>query len=979
MLMLLLLGPGLMAQSRIRLFTVRDGLSQNSVTAIFRDRDGFLWVGTQDGLNRFDGYGFIQYRHDPLNPESISDQYITAIGQDLQGNLWVGTRNGLNLFNPANGSFSRLYPDPTQKKVIQNPVYRILALSDGDILIAISGRMFRRSRVSGIFSPLQVNFEYTANISVVKDAVWQVWSPAHVCQLLPVREHDHDDSILRSYAAWKVRGQEIDPSGVLWSFHGTGPGETALRRYDMEKRQWIDQPSILPALVSTIAFTADGEPWIGTDKGIYRRNGRGVFYRWVPEGVPQDSKVLSIHAGADGLLWIGFANNGIGRIDPEERVFRTVRTGINDPVFAGHETADGKLLIAAQSGLYQADSTGMRLDRLLSMKVSAVTVDATGRIWAGTDQRGVFILDGSGRVRRNLTMERHGLTSNNIFQISTQPSGKRVFISAESGLTVMEGEQVLTTMFGQQEDGTPSRLAGNYVIHSQTDSRGNLWVSTNMGINVFDADLKPVRSINSAADTSRYIRRTIITGTTEGMNGERWISTLSGGVYRMTGDRFENFRSVNGLSSDVAYGVVTDHLGRAWVATTRGVSVIDPADSSIYRLTEDDGLPATDFSLACITKGPSGKIMIGSQQGLVIADPSKFRKPGMNPKVFLESAQVNYNPVPLATDYRLEPSGAAVTFRFTAPVFKNAGQIMYQYRVNGLVDRWVTLRADNRVVSLTSLPYRSLVLEVRAGLDSRSIADSPLTRIAIERLPPWWRNPWVYIPISFALFGAVVLQIRQRIRRKLEATIRKAELDRSLAAERERLSRDLHDRLGAYAAAIKSNINQLERAEALDTGALDRLKKNAEEMVTALRETIWALKQEKVAITGISDRIKSYVNRIAPDFPQVHIQVTEQPALEQHASPAEAIHLMAIIQEALTNALRHSGCTSIEISFLAVNGFRVSISDNGRGLGADNNGEETGYGLRNMRQRAAESGFFFDISGTDQGTTVTITQGVAPA
>ncbi|MFM8347814.1 MAG: two-component regulator propeller domain-containing protein, partial [Bacteroidota bacterium] len=764
----------------------------------------------------------------------------------------------------------------------------------------------------------------------------------------------------------------------LWFFQGTSPAESSLRRYDIRKGQWTNQQSTIPALVSTIAFTADGEPWVGTDKGIYRRNNRGEFYRWMPEGVPPDGKVLSIHAGADGMLWIGFANNGLGRIDPEERMFKTLRTGVNDPVFAGYETADGKLLIAAQSGLYRSDSTGMQLERLLGMKVSAVTMDANGNIWAGTDGRGIYILDGNGRVRRNLTTAKDGLSGNNIFHISTEPSGKRVFISTETGLTVVEGQRVFRTMFGQQEDGTGSRLIGNYVIHAQTDSLGNLWVSTNNGINVFDPDLNPVRSINSEADTGRYIRRTIITGTTGGKNGERWISTLSGGVYKLKGQQVENFRSVNGLSSDVAYGVVTDHLGRAWVATTRGISIIDQTSSSIFRLTDDDGLPATDFSLACISKGPSGKIMIGSQQGLVIADPRKFRKPVMNPRVFLESAQVNYNPVPLASDYRLDPSGAAVTFRFSAPVFKNAGQVIYQYRVNGLVDRWVTITADNRVVSLTSLPYRSLVLEMRAGLDPRSIEDSPITRIGIERQPPWWRNPWVYFPFSLAVFGTVVMQIRQRIRRKLEETIRKAELDRSLAAERERLSRDLHDRLGAYAAAIKSNINQLERAEARDAVALDRLKKNAEEMVTALRETIWALKQEKVALTGISDRIKSYVNRISPDFPQVHIQVTEQPGLPHHASPAEAIHLMAIIQEALTNALRHSGCNKIEITFSGDNGFRVSVTDNGQGLTEDPIGGDSGYGLRNMRQRAAESGFLFDISGTNQGTTVTIIQGVLP-
>jgi len=340
--------------------------------------------------------------------------------------------------------------------------------------------------------------------------------------------------------------------------------------------------------------------------------------------------------------------------------------------------------------------------------------------------------------------------------------------------------------------------------------------------------------------------------------------------------------------------------------------------------------------------------------------------------VHLESAQVNYESVPLNVAFRLEPSGNAVTFRFAAPVFINAGQILYQYRMDGLVDKWVSLDADNRVVSFTSLPYKALRLELRAAMDPAAIENSPVTSIFIERSPPLWRNPWFYFPVSLLAMGTVAMQIRGRIRRKLEETERRAELDRSLAAERERLSRDLHDRLGAYAAAIKSNITQLERSEVTDHAPLDRLKKNAEEMVTALRETIWALKQKQVSLTGISDRLKSHVNRIAPDFPLVSLQVRELPGLDHSVTPASAIHLMAIIQEAITNALRHSGCTRVEIMFLGGRGFKVSIADNGRGF--NSNPHSAGYGLQNMRQRAAESGFLFDISSTESGTTVTVGQ-----
>ena len=969
-LLIILLAPAVaVGQPRIRLYTVKDGLSQNSVTALFRDRDGYLWVGTQDGLNRFDGYAFTQYRHDPGDPRSLSDQYVTAIEQDKDGKLWVGTRNGLSLFNRSTNDFTRIYPDPAQKNFIQNPTYKIGSLPDGDLLVAISGRIFRRNHVDETFTPLQENQQFNANITVAGDTVWQIWSSNHACRLLPVREHQHPGSKVLGVPGWKVFGQQYDGRSTIWSYEGTAPGVTKLTKFNIRTRLWEPGSEMIPATVNQIIFTNNGEPWLGTTRGIFRRNLGRSFEQWNPEGVQPGSKVLSMHVSEDGLIWIGFANNGLARYNPDDRVFRNFRIGVNDPVFAAYECQDGRILMAAQSGLYRSDSIGEHKERLLPFKVTSVFEDGTRNIWAGTEASGVFLLSPMGKVLRNFRMNSTALPSNNIFHLAGDQESGRIFISTESGMAVADTWGIREIFDGSDSTRLNRRLNGNYIIHTHTDHNGHTWVSSNTGINVFDRSLDQVYSLHSGADTCRHIKRTIITGVFADRKGRHWISTLSGGVYRKTGDQFENFRSADGLSSDIAYGVVTDHRDRAWVATTKGISLIDPA-GTITRLTEDDGLPATDFSLGGISIGKSGRIYIGSQQGLIIADPTKLNRQEYQPVVHLDVAQINYEQVPLMDSYDLEPNAAALGFRFSAPVFINAGSVIYQYRMAGLVDKWVSLTADDRMVNFTNLPYTGLVLELRAALSASGLSRAPVTRIRIDRAPPLWRNPWVYSPIAAGLLLLVVLFVRRREQRKLELAMRKAELDRTLSAERERLSRDLHDRLGAYAAAIKSNITQLERSDHLVQAPLDRLKSNAEEMVTALRETIWALQQDQVPVTAIGDRLKSYVNRIAPNFPDVRIQVRDLLKHEPTLTPGAAIHLMGIIQEALTNALRHSGCSLVEILFTGDKGFVITIHDNGSGFTPD--ADRTGYGLQNMRQRALESGFLLDISGKDGGTMVTV-------
>jgi signal transduction histidine kinase len=201
--------------------------------------------------------------------------------------------------------------------------------------------------------------------------------------------------------------------------------------------------------------------------------------------------------------------------------------------------------------------------------------------------------------------------------------------------------------------------------------------------------------------------------------------------------------------------------------------------------------------------------------------------------------------------------------------------------------------------------------------------------------------------------AGIFIAIRSHLNRKNEKERRKIEIEQTIYKERERISRDLHDRLGAYAAAIKNNVVRVEKSEKIDSDQLQQLKENAEEMVMVLRETIWALQLTGVNLTSLSDRFKSLVNRMAVNYPDIDISFREEISSDRELSPNEGIQLMRIMQEALTNALKHSGASDIVVH-----------------IGFDIEHVVPGHGLENMRQRAQEAGFQLSLSTNNGSGTV---------
>ena len=945
-------------QHTLRFYTVREGLSQNSVTALFRDSKGFLWVGSQDGLNRFDGVEFTRFRHDSDDETTISDQYITFIFEDIYGLLWIGTRNGLNTFDWSTQKFKRIYPDPTMKNKVQYAVSLIQSFSNGDLLLSISGTAFRYRHGDQSFQRLKDDLVFPSSFALAGDELWQVIDENHVCR--PAIENSHVHRGLGGNLQLAV-----DANKNIWAAFPNGPDGTRIKIFSTKEKKWLTERIDLPVVVNQISFDVKGTAWVASGKGIYQLLPDMQLLSWPARGISTGTEVLCLLQDRDGFFWVGLGNNGLGLFNPETEAFQLWETGLpNDPIFCAVENPDGIFLVGAQSGLYRFTRDGKRLSKWLDKKCRSVAIGGKEEIWVGTDGAGLFRLNSVGNITGHWTNTNSALPGKQIFSVLPSKSDGLVYVCTDGGLMLMNKGGKTLVYHDTLLSKTGPHLSGNYVLNAFQDSKKNIWISTNTGIDVLKG-ASISSSFHTDSDTSNHIKKTIVTGVKEDGRGNFWITTLSNGVYHKTGAKFTQYKG----ASAIAYGSAMDSAGRVWVTTSDGMMLIDPASEKVVSITADNGLPASDFSIGSISSGPSGLVFAGSPQGLVVINPKFFEPRESEPSVHLTSASLNYEPVPISSSYLVGQDTRIISFGFSAPVFINAEKLLFQYRLIGFQNDWITLPDQERRITFTNLPFSQFRLELRAAHSADRLPISAVLRVDITRQPPWWLNRFVQVPILILGFMALGLIIRNLSRRKLKEKIRKSDLEKRLSEERERLSRDLHDRLGAYAAAIKNNIHHLEKSEG-GTDRLTLLKENAEQMVNALRETIWALQHQEVSLISLSDRLKSHINRIAVNFPETRIQVLENLKTEHFLSPTQGIHLLSILQEAITNALRHSGATSIIVEFNDQPEFRMVVRDNGQGFSSSS--VAGGYGLENMKQRAQEAGFMLEISSQPTGTHVAV-------
>ena len=833
-------GAGLPSDgSHFERLTNREGLSQMSANAILQDRQGFLWIGTEDGLNRYDGYEFRVFKPRPGDDGSLASGWILALLEDHLGTLWIGTRKGLDRYDPRTGRFRHYRHDPGDPGSLSSDV--VLSLHQdrsGALWVGTEGGLHRLDAVRASSEeglprrPATASFTRYRNAAddphslshdavqcIAEDSAGNLWVGTReggLNQLGPARErftrYRHDPGDPGSLSHDEVNAIAVDPAGRLWiGTRGGGlnrfePSEGRFRHYRHDPR---DPESLSHDNASAILQDRSGALWVATlGRGLDRFDPATESFRHYrhepddPYSLSHDL-LLSIYQDRGGALWVGTLGRGLNRFDPAEERFNLYRHDPADPhslshdlVLALHEDRLGRLWIGTVGGgLNRFDPSTGRFSHyrhdpgdphsLGQVGVWTVLEDRSGALWVGGLGGGLGRFDPSSErfVRyRHEPGDPRSLGHDDVRALAEDPAGN-LWIGTRGGLSRLEPTRRRFVRY-RHDPADPSSLSHDEVRSLTVDSSGILWVGTVDGLNRLDLSAE-----EDSWSFTRYrydpanplsLSHDFIWSVCEDRSGILWVGTGGGGLNRFdpkTGT-WSAYTEDDGLVNDVVYGILEDDLGRLWISTNDGLVRFDRDTGQWTPYTVEDGLQDQEFNVGAFHRGADGTMYFGGIGGFNAFRPERFGETSDPPLVAVTSFKVSEEDFGGEASYLtdVELAHDQNFFSFTFAALSLTRSDRNRYAYRlEGLDESWIDPGQRRYASYTSVPPGKYLFRIR-GADSDGVWNHQGTAIKIWVRPPWWQTWWTRT-FYLAALSAVILGLSAAQRRRLE---------REHAIERER-------------------------------------------------------------------------------------------------------------------------------------------------------------------------------------------------
>ncbi len=504
--------------------------------------------------------------------------------------------------------------------------------------------------------------------------------------------------------------------------------------------------------------------------------------------------------------------------------------------------------------------------------------------------------------------------------------------------------------------------SSNHLINCFYFAQNNscLWVGSNSGILYCKHGSS---SIDTLAIPDGYQVRSIICDA----QNHTWVGTDKGLFVYANNKLIKVFTTSNGLLNDCIYSMLTDDRKKIIYASSNlGLSALQ-LNGVLKNYTKEKGLQENEFNTSAIARTSTGKLFFGGVNGITAFYPSDVITEPDHPSLLIYKTEINDQPFTLhsatwsAHTYKLSYNQNKIDFSLTAFGLQAASGYVYEYKMQGFDKYWTT--TSNPINISYHLPPGKYQFEAKLA----QFPSAFITRnIIIEA--PFWERWWFYLACIVFVFALLLLTARAVYKRRYVDRLQALRIRQQVLAERERISRDLHDNIGAYASAISASVDDvIYQFNASDHIALKRLKDSAREIIVQLRDSIWALNKEAQTVIMLSDRIKNYIQKLQPNYPNINFDVDENIEQNQTIASITALHLLRIVQEAVHNAIKHSGCSSIQITIHSQSPIVISVKDNGRGMPDQ---PQMGEGLKNMQLRAADIGWHLSLANRSEGCCI---------
>lgn len=990
-----------------RHLAVEDGLSQNTINCIYQDHDGFMWFGTQDGLNCYDGFEFRIYRSDPNDSASLSHNWIWDVIEDDSNNLWIATWNGLTKYDRKERSFKRFMPDSADHKSISGIRPASLVKDrQGRIWIGLWGgglnvldpatETFRRFRATEI-PDRNYPGDFVRKLCIdSKGAIWiGTWNGLWRCEIeedgpaiFESFIHDPDDS--GSISSNRITSFCEDPEGNLWI--GTLGG--GLNLYDSQSRNFTrfqhnpkNEGSLSSNEITSLESRADGQLWIGTvANGLNRFEiADNLFTRYSSdptiEGTIGSDNVYSVFFDSGGLLWVGAG--GLNIFNPrllrfesagpvaalrEQLADKSVNTLFQDSngyLWAG-TNHNGVVRLHPETG--QVTWYGHRPElpnSIINKSVSSIVEDQKGVIWISTVGGGLNRLDPltgewkQFRERREMA-ETAGL--DNISGIVMDEEGVIWIATSEEGLIRYNPATDHYRSF-RIDSNNPYSISGNYLLRIFVDSQRDLWIgSWGAGLNSYDSESEQFTRFNSIPDDVATLPGNIVHSIYEenlGTSRVLWIGTENGLASVFPDDPRAGFtRSpVNEkLSSRSVYGILFDSHGKQWISTNAGISSYNPKDSTFKHYTHGDGLPGNEYNAGSFLKLRQGEFVFGGINGLLVFHPDSVHESGFQPQVALTSFAVLNEQLYEGIDLNVMEQITLTykqnffSFEFASLDFSDPLKNRFMYKMEGIDEDWI-LSGGRNFASYTKIDPGHYLFRVR-GTNSDGEWSDHETSIGVVIAPPFWQRWWFRGAGIVALlmgFYSIHLYRIQRVR----------EIERL----RTRIASDLHDDIGSALTRISVHSQQIMAQKELETimQSTGKINELSRDTISTMSDIVWSIDARNDTLSDFLSRMQDLTHNL---LSEKEIDVSFRHHGMEGRRPVRVEvrqNLYYIFKEAIHNISKHSGATRVEIRIdNRDSAFQMEIADNGRGFDpADVKG---GNGLRNMKMRADRIGASLELS-----------------
>jgi signal transduction histidine kinase/ligand-binding sensor domain-containing protein len=1001
---------------RFSQISVEAGLSQTRVAHMVRDDLGFMWFGTQYGLNRYDGYKFKVFTPQPGNPNSLSCAFVYSVFKDRSGILWVGCDQFLDRFDPITETFTHIRLEAQASKA-PSIVFRVTQDSSGMLWLTTGSGLYELNpqtmRITNHFVHDPQNPRSISSNGVlgsVEDRNGKFW----------VGDGNYLEQLDRKTGEVKLR-VSVGPSpinsfsvfedrlGIIWIGYMAGGGAGGLAAFDpntdtLSRYSFYDSATdkAIQTDVHTIFEDSHGTLWLATmGEGLLkfdRAHASAVRYRHRSDDSASlsEDRVIELGEDREGNVWAGLHSKAPNFFSTNPVSFKSsLPTSLNpnglgeSMVSAIYADKQGTVWIGTAATLTRFDrATGKSIsyrppDMGVNTDLIAITEDQAGIIWVGSYGQGLYRFDprtAKFKIFRRDASDSLRLSNNAIFRILIDHNGA-MWLATWNGLDRFDP---VTGSFEVHKRDPQS--FGEHYYDIAEDSNGELWLGGTAGLQRFDPisgkftgyqhTIGDTSSISDNDVTSVYIDR----------SGSVWAATYYG-LNKLDRNRgtFAEYFAKDGLPSNDVNCILGDAHGNLWLSTNRGLARFNPVANTFDNYSMADGLSGVDYTKwRTCSQSETGEMFFGGFAGATSFFPDQVSSQSYVPPIVFTDFRLFGNSVgagagsPLKrsisfTDNLILLSAENVfSLEFAALNFSHSSMMRYRYKLDGFSPQWIEAAGDQRTVNFSALPAGAYTFRVQTA-NAHNGWNTPGAMLQIRILPPWWQSPW-FRTLCAALIGIMIFalyqyrmgQVRQRFELRLEERL----------GERTRIAREFHDTLlqtihGSKLVADQAQENLNDPAKT--QWSLQRLSQWLDRAVSEGRAALDSLRGSATETEDLAAALRRAADAEAPGSMRVAVSVI---GAVQSMHPIAREEVFRIGEEAIRNACHHSGATTLNVEVRYNSNLALQVLDDGCGLDPAllHRGKPGHFGISGMRERAANIGgrLAFDVS-RQKGTCLTLT------